>query len=300
MPQVVTFYSGTVEALSLAGQGLQGSTPPTAVVGLGSVLELKLRSPNTRPPWLDANAPDRFDHADLQYVGVTSDRALGAAAAPGEERLYFGVTTWGDWTTPNEVRINILLDTDDDPEFDYRLVNGTPIAPVIGAGPVGPFIAELFDLATGESAGQEPLNGVSPSAYDTNPFFNNGMVLPVRAALLGLGAGGGDVAFVVQTTSSDAVAADGSTVDRSPLLHYNPARPALTFSAPMAAAQAYRDQPGGQIAVTAHGANYPYNPPGGILVLHHHNGRGARAEVIAVDYRWPAAAYLPIIGRGAP
>jgi hypothetical protein len=105
---------------------------------------------------------------------------------------------------------------------------------------------------------------------------------------------------MMQTTSSDAIAEAGSYVDRSPVLHYNPARPALTFSAPTAAAQTYLDQPLAQIAITAHGVNYPFNPPGGVLVLHHHNARGLRAEVIRLDYRWPAAAYLPIIGRGAP
>jgi subtilisin family serine protease len=299
-PQALTFYSGTVAALTLVGRGLGGTAPPTDVVSLSSVLELKLRSPNTRPSWLDSNAADRFDHADLQYVGVTSDEALGAAAAPGAARLYFGVTTWADWSTPNEVRVNVLLDTDRDGEYDFRLANGTPIAPVIGAGPVGPLIAELYDLSTGEAIAQEPLNGVSPAAYDTNAFFNNVMVLPVRIADLGPGAGTGDIAFMLQTTSLDAVAEAGSYIDRSPVLHYNPARPALTFSAPTAAAQTYLDQPRAQVAITAHGVNYPFNPPGGVLVLHHHNERGARAEVILLDYRWPAAAYLPIIGRGAP
>ena len=190
-------------------QHAPGLAPPTDVVPLAAVMELKLRSPNTRPSWLHTNEPDRYDHADLQYVGVTSDAALGPPVAAQDARIYFGVTTWANWSTPNEITVSILLDVNHDGRYEYRLANGTPTAPIFGVGPVGPLVSELYDSASGRLLAQQPLNGVPATAFDTNLFFGNAMILPVRLADLGLGTTGGNIDFVVQTESTDTVEGQG-------------------------------------------------------------------------------------------
>jgi hypothetical protein len=192
-----------------------------------------------------------------------------------------------------------LLDTGGDGDFDYRLANGVPTAPIFGLGPVGPLVSELFDISSGQLISQQPLNGVPSVQFDANPFFTNIMVLPVNAADIGLAAAGGNINFLVQTTSRDAVESEGKYVDRSPLMRYDPARPALQFSAPNAAAPAYVDRPGTAIEVKIDPAGYPFNPPAGVLVLHYHNRRGSRASIVAVNYRWPSTVYLPIIAQSA-
>jgi hypothetical protein len=146
---------------------------------------------------------------------------------------------------------------------------------------------------------EQPLNGVSPASFDTEPFFTNVMVLAVKAADIGLGALGGNVNFLVQTTSADVVESEGEYIDRSPLMRYDPARPAVRFSAPTALAPAYLDQPGTTIEVTADPAGYSANPPAGILVFHHHNRSGSRTSVVNVNLRWPTTIYLPIVDQGA-
>ncbi len=300
-PQTLTFISGTAEALAFTGSTLQGSAPPTDIVPLAAVMELKLRSPNTRPSWLHTDEQDRYDHADLQYVGVTSDAALGPPVTAQDARIYFGITTWANWSTPNEITVSILLDVNHDGRYEYRLANGIPTAPVFGVGPVGPLVSELYDSASGRLLAQQPLNGVPATAFDTNLFFGNAMILPVRLADLGLGTTGGNIDFVVQTESTDTVEGQGGFVDRSPILHYDPARPALLFSAPNALAPMYLDRPDTAVGVTVNPAGYPFNPPAGVLVIHNHNGSGAHATIISVDYRWPHAGYLPFIGqRAAP
>ena len=145
-PHTLAYLTGTTQTLHFAGSTLQGSSPPTDVVSLAAVMELKLRSPNTRPTWLAANAPDLYDHADLQYVGVTSDAAMGGEVASPDARVYFGVTMWANWSTPNEIAVNILLDTNNDGKYEYRLANGTPTVPIFGSGPVGPLVSERMDL----------------------------------------------------------------------------------------------------------------------------------------------------------
>ena len=300
-PQALTFISGTAEALAFTGSTLRGSAPPTDIVPLAAVMELKLRSPNSRPAWLHTDEQDRYDHADLQYVGVTSDAALGPPIPAQDSRIYFGISTWANWSTPNEITVSILVDVNHDGRYEYRLVNGTPTAPVFGVGPVGPLVSELYDSASGRLLAQQPLNGVPATAFDTNLFFGNAMILPVRLADLGLGATGGNIDFVVQTESTDTVEGVGGFVDRSPVLHYDPARPALSFSAPNALAPMYLDRPDTVVGVTVNPRGYPFYPPAGVLVFHNHNGSGARATVISVDYRWPHTGYLPFIGqRAAP
>lgn len=298
-PQALTFISDTVQTLGFAGSTLRGSSPPTDVVPLAAIMELKLRSPNTRPTWLDASAPDRYDHADLQYVGVTSDAAMGLAAGEQDARMYFGVTTWANWSTPNEIAVNILLDADNDGKYEYRLANGTPTPPIFGVGPVGPLVSELYDTATGRLLAQQPINGVSPAAFDTNLFFGNVMVLPVRLADLDILAAGGNLGFVVQTASTDALEGQGGGVDRSPVLHYDLARPALLFSTPDAAPPMYLDRPETSVKIAINPTGYLFNPPRGLLVIHSHNAAGAHAQVVSVSYRWPFTGYLPFIGQRA-
>ena len=298
-PQTLTLMSGTKQALAFTGNSLQGSAPPTDVVPLATVMELKLRSPNIRPPWLDTTAPDRYDQADLQYVGVTSDAALGLSTAPEDARIYFGIATWADWSTPSEITVNILLDTDGDGQFEYRLANGSPTAPIFGLGSIGPLVSELYDLSSGQLISQQPLNAVPPAQYDANPFFNNVMVLPVKLADLGVAAGGGNISFEVQTTSADLPETAGSYIDRSPLMRYDPVRPALLFSPPGAAAPMYLERPGAAVDVAVNPAGYPFNPPAGVLVLHHHNFSSERVSVVNLFYRWPSTSYLPIIDQGA-
>jgi hypothetical protein len=218
---------------------------------------------------------------------------------PGEARLYFGVTTWDDWSTPNEIDVSVLLDTNDDGKYEFRLANGTPTPPIFGSGPVGPLLSQLYDTATGQIIAQQPLNGVDPLQFDSNLYFTNALVLPVRLADLGLSPGGGTIHFVVQTTSADTLESEGRFIDRTPVLRYDPSRPALRFSPPPAAAQAYLDQEGAEIAVALEPAGYPFNPPAGVLVLHHHNGRATpantRGDTVLINYRWPWTSYLPII-----
>ncbi len=291
----ISFITTTVQTLTLTGRSVQGAMPPRDVVALANVLELKLRSPNTRPAWLPPNAPDVYDHADIKYVGITSDLDTQPATSVEEAKLYFGVATWGAWSTPSEIKVTILLDLNNDGKYDYRLINGSPSAPFFGVGPSSPLVSQLYDLSSGRLVGQEPLNGMQPEQFDAGLFFSNVLVLPVKIADLDFGAGVQHFSFIVISSSSDSAGNGNQPIDTTPILRYAIEQPALHFRPPPATAPLYLDQQGATIEVQANPAGYPYSPPGGVLILHHHNSSAAQAEVVDVAFRWPASIYLPAI-----
>jgi hypothetical protein len=305
LPKSLNFLTDTVGAIQMEGQALQGSAPPTGVVSLASVLELKLRSPNTRPMWLDPNGPDRFDHADIRYVGVASDLARTEQAAngppqPGQEPVvYFGVATWAPWSTPSEIKINIWLDTDEDGQYEYRLANSSPISAIFGLGPGGPLTSELYDGASGQSLAQLPINGIAPQSYDSNPFFSTVMVLPVRLADLELSREGARIRFMIQTTSYDTAGGGVRYVDQTPVMQYDVAQPALTFSPPGLEAPLYADRPGTSINVAFHAVGHTYSPALGVLVLHHHNEGLAQASAVTAEAAPSFRLFMPIVREQA-
>ena len=101
--------------LSLSGTGLKtgGATPnyPTDELSLVSAFELAYKDDAPDVTGLDQNA-------DLRYVGVMTDY-LSYAADPSQcntpntlencAAVYFGINTFGNWSTPNEVEFHVKL-----------------------------------------------------------------------------------------------------------------------------------------------------------------------------------------------
>ncbi len=287
------FTGALKQNIDLAGRSLSGSAPPTDVVSLASVFELRLRSPNTRPQGLDPNAKDIFDRADLKYVGVS---AMSEGEDLADSTIYFGVTTWSPWSTPNEIGVNVLIDVDGDGEDDYQLFNYD--ADLYGEFWTGTaYRSRLLDLRTYSGSPEGPLNAVDPVQFDNGLFFSSALVLSVRAGDLGLSAEHGRFAFHLYTTSIDSQDSSVAVIDQTPMLYYDVARPALRFTLAGDAAPLVRDAPQTQIAVQFDPLAQALTPAAGVLILHHHNAAGAQASLVDISYRWPTSVYLPIIGR---
>ena len=294
------FNQNLEQTIELAGKSLSGSVLPTDVVSLASVLELRLRSPNTRPSGLDPNARDSFDHADLKYVGVTSQAVAetgeGATSNVEDVTISFGVAMWEPWSTPNEVRVNVLIDTNLDGVDDYRLYNFD--AAIYGGLWFGPsYVSRLQDLYSYASWNQGPLNGGEPTLYDSGLFFRSALVLPVSASDLGLSAGQSHFAFHIETTSIDLASDSVTVIDRTPRLYYDMQTPALHFNLPGDLAPLVRDEAQTRIGVRLDPAGQVRAPAAGVLLLHHHNGAGDQASIVTVDYRLPVNLFLPVVRR---
>ena len=64
------------------------------------------------------------DYADIHYAGVSY--LPGSPSNINNDLIFFGVASWGDWSTPDEVAYDICVDTNEDGIYDRSLVD-TPL-----------------------------------------------------------------------------------------------------------------------------------------------------------------------------
>jgi uncharacterized repeat protein (TIGR01451 family) len=268
--EIVLTGSTTDAALALTGGGVAtGNDFPAAVQSLVSAFELQALEPKQSHP----------EAGDLWAVGVATDYPARVAGGGGltDSWVYFGVATQGDWTTPNELDVEVEIDTNRDGSYDFLLAKSD----ASGARTSDAFIAVLCPRSSSSGPCESvPLNGVSPTVRDTTTFGSNVMVLPVSAARLGLTDGGPRFNYRVSLDTLD------QGVDWSDWLTYDPAHPAVTFAGTDYAGQPahqplYTDQPGASIPVHIDVASFVANGSRGALLLHHHNRSGERVQVIS-------------------
>jgi subtilisin family serine protease len=279
-------------AFTVTGPSLAGSRTPTDVVALASVLQLAVQSPNLRPPGLPAAAPDLYDAADLSAVGVATD---WAGAGADDARLYFGLATHAAWSSPNQVRFEVWIDSSGDGAADFRLFNSSREGYIVDQFYGDNFVSVLEDLRTGRRAVQEPLNGVEPGVADTRPFHSRVMALPVRAADLGLTTAQSVISYTVTSYHQALGDRAEEVIDRTPPRRFDLAQPALTVSGGDGWLLTDAGECGLSVKVAL--AGYAQQSAGGLLLLHYHNRVEEQAEVVEVRMRWPAVLYLPFTGK---
>lgn len=254
--------SGGAGQITLQGEGLHtGSAFPTDIVSLISPFELQATSPD------EATSAGVRNRADLKAVGVNSD--LAAQGVLASTSIFFGVATHAAWTTPNEIGLQVLIDTNRDGADDYMLFSGALFNPQnqLGDG----FVAILRTLTSNTDRTQLPLNYFPADQYDTAPYNTDVMMLGVRAADLGLTDGNARFNYRVRGIYG------GAMIDTTPRLTYDPTRPGLNFGA-----QIIRPDLPGTIALEFNSENFTASSSRGALLLHHHNAAGLRAQVLTV------------------
>ncbi|MEZ4612646.1 MAG: hypothetical protein R2838_20785 [Caldilineaceae bacterium] len=154
--------------------------------------------------------------ADLQYIGLSSDLYQDVNGPIANHRLYFGLTTYGAWSSPNEVTLDIYIDTDEDGVDDYRLSTRPrwamrrttrPATLCRGGGESGE--RDVFGLRAAQRA--DTLDA------ETAPFRTNVMVLPVRAVDIGLSDADTGFDYRVETWAGERL----EPVEVTPVLHYD-------------------------------------------------------------------------------
>ena len=266
--------------ITLAGRGVNtGANTPLDILSVVSAFELQ----HTSPAIIDSGLI--ISNLDLQYVGVTS--TMTPTSVVTESTVYFALSTYTNWSTPNEADLNIVIDSDEDGVYDYQLYNSSPLN---GTDSTDVFYVTLCDF-TGPKAVCGPidyLNFVGADLLDTVPFNTNVMVMGVPAEAIGLS--GTNTRFDYFAITSDYLRS-GSLIDETPVLHYDVAAPGTRFGAGLAGLPVYADQPGATIPVSYSKANVFNNATKGVLLIHHHNVSGKKAEVV----RLPSSFALPTI-----
>jgi subtilisin family serine protease len=264
------------DTIAMSGSGFTTTASvasPTASdeVARRSAFELQIISPQI------VSAPPSIAHADLQYVGVTSGGAPGAA--PGERTIFFGISTYADWSTPNQGRLLIYVDTDRSGlTSSAGVVSGAEYQIFTGSsGGTNPSDAPLVFVVDLQSGGISQITRVNQYAADvgTNLLNTHVVVLPVRADQIGLGDERTTFSYLVASTS---LKQSGSGIfDQAGPARYNLARPGVRFSeeplAPVPGAA-------GALGYTVDAEAFALNRSLGVLLLAHHNQGAMLAEAL--------------------
>jgi subtilisin family serine protease len=249
-------------SIHLQGQGIStGSTFPEDVVSLVSALELQ--EINTDPV------------VPVRYLGAASDYQAQVALGKGlaDTTVYFGVATKAGWSVPLAAPVDILIDSNRDGTNDYEL---TVDESYEGSDLFGALLCKVNTVDCHFAA----VNGVLAGVRDTAPYNTDVLVLPVQVSWLSLPSGASKFNYSWSGTGT-------------PRVHtFDVAHPGLVFGGTdylgAAAAQPlYQDLDGQTIQVTYTQADYRSNAALGVLLLHHHNAAGSRAQILRPLIRVP-------------
>jgi subtilisin family serine protease len=275
-------------ALTLTGSAITNVVAPTQSVPLVGVFGLTLNSPPVAKTPAGEPMQGRFAPGDLRYIGVA-----GPMVVDGERMLYFALVSYGDWSTPLEVTYQIAIDINEDDVADFRLQNreATDIS-TFDFATTDEFVSMLDRAGSGRTV-QGPLNLFPATAYDTRPFMNNVMVLPLR--LDEIGASVRSFRYQVKSTSRD--------LENSQTAEYIELTPVLALQLDAGAAVAVdRATPlfpatlGDELTLTFDRAAYIQQQMQGVLLLYLHNDTATRTQVLPVQFAWDEQLYLPGIG----
>jgi uncharacterized repeat protein (TIGR01451 family) len=261
-------------------------TFPTDVESLVTPLELQAVS--------GLDPVNSTDYADIQYAGV--GYLAGSPSNINNDLIMFGVSTWGDWSTPSDVAVNFCVDTNEDGVYDVSVINTNPAVFVSGASFNDNFVRVVQNLSTGGFSilGLASfVNLISPAVIDTGLHLNNVMVLGVSPAQLGMTAGdttfrykvvtcpGSNLACARTTTGDHCTPSTAVRFDEAAgPFFWNWAAQGLNFSGDFLD----EDLNGNTLPVSWNTANMTTNGTQGALLLHHHNGSsGTRGEVVLLD-----------------
>lgn len=279
-------------SLALAGTPVSQGTGTTGYLSSVSTFQLQGTSPkiascsSTVITSCIAMADDRS--ADLRYVGSASDAPVAPTLA--NATLSFGVSSYGPWRTPaSYTEFDVLMDIT---RPGGGLPDGTPDAAVYNTrlsttDDFDYFLAELVDLRPGLNFGSvlddQLVNGADGS-FDTNIFNSDSLSLPVSVDALQTAG------FIVNGTSKVKYWVESYTAEAGQVDAVGSSSAPMTLSVGSPALAAYGDfgtilnddLPGATLDVRRDDASYASDKPQGLLLIHHLNANGARAQVVPV------------------
>jgi subtilisin family serine protease len=275
-------------AIGLSGQGVNtGGATPYDTVSLVSALELQHISPPLQATGLITS------YSDLKYVGISSNFA--STNVVSETTVFFGIATQSNWESANALYVEVQIDTNHDGFFEYVLFtsdvtdNGdltdARVTTLVKLKTDGSIDSSFGD---GGFIDQYYLNVLGPDEADTQPYNTNVVVLAVDGSDLGLANTAGSFTYQVLTDSNFGE----GVFDFSPKLRYTVSKPGIKFTNGYLGLSAYKDLPDQTIPFEFNRGNFMSNGSSGVLLLHHHNTTGTRAEAFQLRH-----SVLPIVRR---
>jgi hypothetical protein len=276
----------TVHELHLAGSHLDSGAVPPGFRSLASAFELAQISPEN--PTITAD----YRAYDLGPIGVTSDFGARVAAGQGLEDavVSFALVMRAPSAHPGSMLTWVAIDRDRDGLTDvilekYPMIHWnsaiTDLHPLYG----DVYWSYVYDLQTGEIDWQYPVNSLPESEVSAGLYNTDVVILSANAADLGLTEGSSSFDYSVHT----AVSGVDFLMDISDVRTFDAARPGLRLTGTQTAPMFWDDLDGETIPVKADRRAFVANGSEGLLLIHHHNASGERAQIIEV---------IPEVGEG--
>jgi subtilisin family serine protease len=243
--------------IKIVGEGVNTGAEPLGYLSKVSAFEHGLTSGKET---LGTGVSELARGADIEHIG---------AALKGTT-MYFGLSTHGDWAAPaTDTQFNIQVDRNNDGTAD--------VTAFTTRFTFGPNADPLDVFVTGVGSSAVSFTNIFNSNVNTAPYNNNVLNVAVPVASLALPAGTTTIKYRVVGNSRF-----WGVIDTTPWATYNVAAPGIGFSDGLAATTMYPDLSGTEIGVTYNDASFTANGSGGILLLHHFNEQGKRAEVLTI------------------
>jgi hypothetical protein len=300
----------------LSGARASSRTP------LASAFELAATSPPI------AGLAQNSRGADIQYLGVTSSYSVTGNLGLNTS-IFFGLSSFGPWSTPNEVQLLIYIDSNRDGRDDFVLMN-TNWGAATGQPASDVYLNGLYPLLPNDTLGPAlsyafwgsfaaPIDSsINIAPFNTSVMFQSisvpSLALPLdpnnpagprgptpssfcyhvetRARDIGNFA---QVVDRVPEAGSPAIAACGN---RAGVVQYDLQNFVIApinttnfiFGAPTAARPIFVDVEGGAITGAVNPVQLAARPVQNLLILHHHNAPFPQAELVNVNTAVPAPA----------
>ena len=285
----VRFSEGDTRAvLDLRGRGVDQGSGDEAYRSVLSVLQLGTESPPLPECGggraVDCTPNETAKGGDLRHVGAASTAPLvRIQGRPQDAVLAFGLTTWGDWYNIGSNTIPFVdMDTTGDGVPDFETYVTKPAGSDVLVAVTTDLGAEGFPMVDAQ-----PVNGQFGDV-DSNVFDTNVIVLPVTLAALGIDPTAASAPITYTTGVSGFYTgpgdADGVIDVTGPVL-FDALTPGLWTQGGGDPALAYLARPGTALVVNRDGEAATEQRAEDLLVIHHHNASGDRAQV--VDVRVP-------------
>ena len=225
--------------------------------------------------------------ADVLAFGVASDYPQSGSVA--ETTVYFAIANAGPWTNPHSFLYDphLQIDTNFDGWIDHELAscsNGGFIKDDLTVSGYADdvFLSILIRVPRAERglADVGYLNVFPPDEFDTVPFNNSVMVLPIPARMLGLDEEKTDFDFRVLTLGAEQYGYP--EIDRTELIRYDVTKPVVHSAFGINGTVMYDANEPIKIAVDRGLAKREGRRPA-VLLLHHMNTDDHKLDIVQLD-----------------
>lgn len=238
--------------------------------------------------WAHSGAdPVSNRHGVIRWLGLGSDAPARGGVAGAT--VFFGIAVYGPWPTPLDVSVQIAVDAGADGTVDAR-VQTRDYGSFLSAGTETTWTSDVYGAVVCAPAGAPCgtftlLDRVAPGSGGLTPFGTDVVLLAVPAAALGLS----DARSAMRVRALVSAVGTSRSSETSEVT-FDVARPGFS---PVAGLPPFALGAGQTLPVRVDRQAFAERGAKGLLLLHHANVAGARAEAVPVTFADCSLASCP-------